>query len=535
MAISQHRAIMVDYTDPQIIEQLQSEVAQLRDQVARLAAARQRTAQALSALRRSEHQYRALVDNLIDVVFSIDLHGRFTYVSPSVSRFSLYTPAELVGQDFSHFIHPDDRLRVQANLHETMNGVLAPREFRIMDKDGRIHYVRNSGRPLVRGGCVVGAVGMLTNLSAQWQAEMTYQTHDEQVQLIAESIPVPIVITRLSDTTVLAANTQISELFGWPHELLLGRLARDFFYSQREFRQLVLQVHRKGGVRNCQARGVKADGTVFWLAASIEQITFRGEAALVSGFFDLTERFQSEAALRQFAAELQTRNDELDAFSHTVAHDLKSPLSLIMGYAEILREMEAERPEYGERLEYLGIIGQTASKINNIVEELMLLAEVRKGGVELQPLNMAQIAQESRARLGYLIAAQNAEMRVSGNWPVAVGHAAWVEEIWINYLSNAIKYGGRPPRVEMGADHTPDHGQVRFWVRDNGQGLTPEQQSRLFTPFTKLAQVRATGHGLGLSIVRRIVEKLGGTVGVESTIGLGSTFYFTLPAVEMSE
>jgi signal transduction histidine kinase len=120
-----------------------------------------------------------------------------------------------------------------------------------------------------------------------------------------------------------------------------------------------------------------------------------------------------------------------------------------------------------------------------------------------------------------------------------------VEEVWVNYLSNAIKYGGQPPRVELGsslqdpplagggptAQSAPSEtGWVRFWVRDNGLGLTPDEQGRLFTLFTRLEQTRVKGHGLGLSIVRRIVDKLGGEVGVESEIGEGSTFWFTLPA-----
>jgi len=82
--------------------------------------------------------------------------------------------------------------------------------------------------------------------------------------------------------------------------------------------------------------------------------------------------------------------------------------------------------------------------------------------------------------------------------------------------------------VQLGAEAQPD-GMVRFWVRDNGHGLSPEEQARLFTPFTRLDQARAKGHGLGLSIVRRIVEKLGGQVGVESLVGQGSSFFFTLP------
>lgn len=110
-----------------------------------------------------------------------------------------------------------------------------------------------------------------------------------------------------------------------------------------------------------------------------------------------------------------------------------------------------------------------------------------------------------------------------------LGYAPWIEEVWANYLSNALKYAGRPARIELGSDILPD-GCVRFWVRDNGDGIPPETQAQMFAPFTHLNQARATGHGLGLSIVRRIIEKLGGQVGVQSD-GLpshGSVFFFTL-------
>ena len=140
---------------------------------------------------------------------------------------------------------------------------------------------------------------------------------------------------------------------------------------------------------------------------------------------------------------------------------------------------------------------------------------------------MASIVTEAQGRLAYLIEEHQAEIISPDTWPVALGYGPWVEEVWVNYLSNAIKYGGQPPRVELGATEQAD-GMVRFWVRDNGPGLAPREQARLFTPFTQLAQFRPKGHGLGLSIVRRIVEKLGGQVGVESEMGWGSVFTFTL-------
>ncbi|RMG87985.1 MAG: ATP-binding protein, partial [Chloroflexi bacterium] len=117
------------------------------------------------------------------------------------------------------------------------------------------------------------------------------------------------------------------------------------------------------------------------------------------------------------------------------------------------------------------------------------------------------------------------------SWPIAVGHAPWVEEVWSNYISNAVKYGGEPPQITIGAEQEKNY--VRFYVHDNGPGLDAQARSRLFAAGTRLAQHRALkGHGLGLSIVRRIVERLGGEVGVESEPGQGSTFYFTLPIAQ---
>jgi signal transduction histidine kinase len=168
--------------------------------------------------------------------------------------------------------------------------------------------------------------------------------------------------------------------------------------------------------------------------------------------------------------------------------------------------------------------------MSNIVDELLLLAEVRKADVQVAPLDMAPIIADAQQRLSYLIEPSRGQIVVAEAWPVALGYAPWIEEVWVNYLSNALKYGGLPPYVEVGGAMLTDD-MARFWVRDNGAGITVEDQGRLFTPFTRLDSIHAKGHGLGLSIVRRIVEKLNGRAWVESTgvPGQGSTFFFTLP------
>jgi PAS domain S-box-containing protein len=235
---------------------------------------------------------------------------------------------------------------------------------------------------------------------------------------------------------------------------------------------------------------------------------------------DITHRKHAEEELRR-------ANQDLDAFARTAAHDLQNPLSLILNYAELLKE-EVRLSE--EHSQYLSALIRNAHKMNSIINELLLLAGVRKSTVEIKPLNMGRIVSEAQQRLIHMIREYQAELILPANWPEAIGYAPWIEQVWANYISNGIKYGGNPPRLQLGATERSD-GLIRFWIRDNGSGLSLEEQARLFVPFTRLDQVRATGHGLGLSIVRRIVTKLGGEVGVESEgiPGNGCIFFFTLP------
>ncbi|NNJ12393.1 GAF domain-containing protein [Chloroflexales bacterium ZM16-3] len=243
---------------------------------------------------------------------------------------------------------------------------------------------------------------------------------------------------------------------------------------------------------------------------------------------EIAERAEVELALQQSAHELQAQNSDLDAFGHTVAHDLKTPLTAIIGYTQLLqllhRKMDAD--EIDRDLQSILVAGR---KMTTIINELLLLANVRRfGPITYETLDMAAIIAEVTARLAHLITESQATLSGPPTWPAALGYAPWVEEVWVNYVSNALKYGGTPPQISIGAD-PPTGGFVRFWVRDNGAGIADAQQELLFNAFTQLQPARADSHGLGLSIVSRIVEKLGGSVGVESRLGEGSTFSFTLP------
>jgi signal transduction histidine kinase len=224
--------------------------------------------------------------------------------------------------------------------------------------------------------------------------------------------------------------------------------------------------------------------------------------------------------------QLQEQNEELEAFAHTVAHDLKSPLTTQIGFLELAREEPNSLDE--EMRNLLEVSVKAAYKMSSIIDELLLLSTVRKEEVMAEPIDMGRCVQRAFNRLGSMLDKYQPEVFIPDVWPQATGYGPWIEEVWANYLSNAMKYGGKPPRLEL--DAFPEgNSMIRFGVRDNGPGLDAEAQARLFTEFTRLDTIRAQGHGLGLSIVRRIMDKLDGQCGVESAPGQGSFFYFTLP------
>jgi PAS domain S-box-containing protein len=501
-------------------------------------------------LEESESKFRLLAENARDLIFRYRLlpTRAFEYVSPSAATITGYAPGEFYADPDLGFkiIHPDDRQFLTPAQDPV--GFNRPLVLRWIRKDSQMIWMEQNIVTLYdEAGNLVAVEGVMRDVTERQRAQEALKQSEAKFRTLFETMPQGV-IYQDAEGRITLANPAAERILGLTLNEMNGSTCADprlqavhedgsSFPTEMHPALVALRTgeevsHVVMGVFNPQ------DETYRWVSVRAVPQCHPGEKQpyqVYTTFEDHTERKQAEDALRRFNAELQAHNEELDAFAHTVAHDLKNPLSSLTGFADTLLGYYETMSEE-EKLSCLKSIIRNGHKLANIIDELLLLASVRKEQVRPAPLDMGDIVAEARQRLAHLLKDRPIEIVVPSEWPRAIGHPPWVEEVWVNYLSNAIKYGlpqaeaQQAPRIELGADTLPN-GMVRFWVRDNGVGLTPDEQARLFTPFTQLRQVRAKGHGLGLSIVRRIVEKLGGQVAVESEgiPGRGCVLSFTLP------
>lgn len=267
-----------------------------------------------------------------------------------------------------------------------------------------------------------------------------------------------------------------------------------------------------------------------------EDVTYRkrAEEALLYGTAqDIAYRKHAEEQLRRYARELESINQELDAYSHTIAHDLKAPLSGVMGFIDLLEYTVEYAFDKEKTLQFAKRIRESAGQMSNMIYQLLMMARLRNAEASVVAVNIKDTLDQVMLRLQQLIERHHITLEIVDPLPPVLGHAPWLEEVFANLLSNAIKYIGDEnpaPKIIIRAKLLPDN-RIRYEVEDNGVGIREADQAKLFQMFSRVeGTAKKEGTGLGLSIVQRIITKLKGELGVTSELGKGSTFWFILPS-----
>jgi len=219
---------------------------------------------------------------------------------------------------------------------------------------------------------------------------------------------------------------------------------------------------------------------------------------------------------------------DLNAYARSVAHDLKNPINSIVGFSQII-EKNINNNNPADALAMLNVVKNESMKMAEIIDALLKLSVIRKEEIEMRPVNHKQILEEALRRLKIPLNDKKVVIDFPADMPCVLGHSQLIEEVWVNLISNAIKYGGNPPLIKIGFTVISTD-TINFWIADNGNGIPSSNFEKVFEDFERLGREDIEGYGLGLPIVKRIIQKLQGEVKVESTgnPGEGCVFSFSL-------
>ena len=347
---------------------------------------------------------------------------------------------------------------------------------------------------------------------------------DVTVKTLLESLAEGVVI--INETgRILIINNRFSQLTGFSKQEVMGETLDVFLpegllkkHDQHLARFFAEPRIRPMGI-DLELTAKRKDKSIFPVEISLSFLSTETEKLGIAFITDVSSRKKAED-------ELKTRNLELDSYARTVAHDLNTPLMGLVGFSELLLDSDDDLTK-DTRQKYLKIIAESGRNMSNIIKEMLIFATLKKQDVQLSKVDMQQNLENVLNRLRFQLEQNSVLVKVNEPITDCLGYSPWIEEIWFNYISNAIKYGGVPPEIEIGCEpHETDF--TRYFVKDNGPGISPELKGIAFQTNNPAKDRVSQGFGLGLSIVKSISEKLGGYVSVESDKTNGCTFSFYL-------
>ncbi|MDY6989461.1 MAG: PAS domain-containing protein [Thermodesulfobacteriota bacterium] len=491
------------------------------------------------ALRVSELQYRELVENLNDVIFSIDAKGVVTYISPVIESMMGYKPPEIMGRSFTEFMHPEDLPRMMKQFQKVLSGHTEPSEYRLMAASGEARWIRSSSRPVFEGNRVAGLRGVMTDVTDQKRIEEAGRETEEKYRLVSKNIPV-VVYSALPDasSTTLFMSGRIKDLTGYSGEDFIespGLFNNMFHPDDRDHVREKIEEHRRKKTHlDAEYRIITKDRVTKWVKDRATPILDENEEIVrIDGFMeDITERKQLEDQLRH-----AHKMEAIGTLAGGIAHDYNNLLSVILG--NIAMAKEDLKPEH-DIYPFLNEAETASFKARELTHRLITFS---RGGAPIrEKASIMELLRES-ADLALAGSGVTCDFAMPSDlWAVEYDEAQ-MQQVINNLMTNAYEATPEGGTVRLTAENVvaggeeekalplPDGEYVKISVSDQGVGIPEEQLSVIFDPyFSTKERGEQKGMGLGLATAYSIVKKHGGHMAVESQVGVGTTFDVHLPA-----
>ena len=450
------------------------------------------------------------------------------------------TPDEVVGkttEDYSRWLSEDEHrafLQALEKNEECLNY-----EASLRMNDGRVVQFSISSRKITLTGepCILSVRRDVTN---ERQTEKALNASELRYRRLFESAKDGILILDAETGMVVDVNPFLIKILGFSHEQFLGKAIWElgFFKDIWANAEMFAELKEKEYVRYEHLPLETSGGKRIEVEFVSNVYLVNGSKVIQCNVRDVTARREAEETVRELNANLEQRvierttqleaaNKELEAFSYSVSHDLRAPVRAMDGYSQaILEDYGAQLPEEGRR--YLQTIREGAQKMGMLIDDLLTFSRLSRAPLKKQDVNANELIASVLDDLRSLLKGRQVELRI-GELPRCLADPALLRQVWVNLLSNALKYTQKREAavVEIGCEAKPE-GNVYF-VRDNGTGFDMRYANKLFGVFQRLHREEDyEGTGVGLAIVQRIVHRHGGRIWAEAAVNRGATFYFTL-------
>jgi PAS domain S-box-containing protein len=468
-------------------------------------------------------RYETLFEESEDVNVIVEPDGTFRYLTPSAADVFGYAPEELVGEVGFDYIHPEDRpvaMREFAEMIET-TGYEPEIEFRFEHKDGSWIVIEALARDLRDDPDIEGIVIYTRDVTALKERERALEKSEQRYRTVVENFPNGVVVLFDEDLRYLTVGGDVYDGLDVSVEDLEGERITEMLPDglleaiEPKYRAVFdgeateFEHEFDGQIRRFQVHPVcDESGTVFAGMAMSQ---------------DITEQRERERALEE-------SNERLQQFAYAASHDLQEPLRMVSSYLQLLENRCKDDLDQDAK-EFIEFALDGADRMREMIEGLLEYSRIETRGNPFEPVDLNEVLEAVRGDLRVRIEETDATI-TADDLPRVEGDPGQLRQVFQNLLTNAIEYrGDDPPRIDITAERDGEDWTIS--VRDEGIGIDPDETERIFAVFQRLhTQEEHSGTGIGLSLCQRIVERHGGTIGVDSAPGEGSTFSVRLPALE---